>query len=206
MTGKQKNKLSLLAFLLASSVISGCNDDGTSISEFGTGASLGSSGTSSISTVNVDPTFTLASDALNTGEYLSGSVLFGLDSYVWTDARVTSGPAVEMYFLDKANAEEWDDAVENRSLESFVFTSPIPALEGQLDGEHKTPPIFVEAGAYTLVVENTVAGNIRPEDGADPTALVASLFVETSRQYGPTEVRVISLSKVRVSGQRHQAD
>ena len=205
MIGKQSKNFALLAFLLASSIISGCNDDGTSVREFGTAAL--SQGNNSIGSEEENPpTVTFDNSSIATGEFLAGDFAFstGDASYMWIEAELFSGPAVEVYLLDEAGAETWQTAINSGGdLSGFNFASPYPDLEGTLSGTINTNKTIVTSGYYKIIVENTDAGVIQPEASADAAVIDMRLYIESMTADGTaSNVRVISLSKVRVSSHR----
>lgn len=203
MIGKQSKNLALLAFLLASSVISGCNDS-SSIREFGTSAlSQGSSGTEN---EELPPTVEFDGSSLASGEFLAAEFAFstGAASNLWIEAALISGPNVEIFLLDEISAESWSTLVSGGGdLSTFTFPSLYPDLEGILSGTMNTSKVIVTEGFYNLIIDNTNAGNIDPQTPAEDSVIDLRLYVESLTADGTIgDARMISISKVRVASQK----
>ena len=203
MIGKQTQNLALFAILLATSVISGCNDS-SSIREFGTSAiSQGSSGTDS---EELPPTVEFDNSTLASGEFLAAEFAFstGAASNLWIEAQLISGPNVEIFLLDDISTESWASLVSSGGdLSTFIFPSQYPDLEGTLSGTMNTGKVVVTEGFYYLLIDNTNAGNIDPQPSAEDSVIDLRLYVESLTADGsPSDARMISMSKVRVASQK----
>jgi len=200
--------LSIGAFLIMSTAIVGCADDGTSVREFGTGAlSTNNNGVSSGSSESEIPAAVEFDEAsIIPDEYLAGSFAFntGETSYIWMEAELVSGPDVEYHLLDAWEIDRWQSTSLDE-YDGYAFsTASYPELSGRLTGSHTTDKAVVNSGAYMVLVENTAAGDVQPDDSGEESVVNFSLYIESMSSDGtttiPTDVRVISISKVRVMG------
>lgn len=200
MTGKQSKNLALLAFLLASSAISGCNDS-SSIRQFGTSTSV--SELSSGTLLNTDRAIELSGEDLDAEEYLEANFIFETTTTsgrVWIEAELISGPALDVYFVEQSKADEWREYNQSgASLDTFSFDTPYEALSNNiLTDSFATEKVYITSGNYAVIIDNTAAGSVEPASSSEVSYFNLRAFIDIISQDGVSEARMISVSKIKV--------